>query len=273
MKPFSDAVAIVTGGASGIGQSMCSYLARRGAKVVIVDCNLDEAQKAESFIRSQGGYGKAVFADVSRPQDIQSVVDGVLKDHGRIDYFFNNAGISINGEFQDITLEHWQRILDVNLWGVVYGCRSVYPVMVKQGFGHIINTASLAGLIPGGLTTPYSASKHAVVGFTLTLRGEAKQYGIKISVLCPGYIRTNIQKTTPCVTEYMNSEKNKKMEADMKFLTPQDCIDQIMRGVARNKGIILSPNRHRVYWGLNRMFPEFLPNMWNQIIVRMKKNA
>jgi NAD(P)-dependent dehydrogenase (short-subunit alcohol dehydrogenase family) len=273
MKPFLDAVAVVTGGASGIGQSVCVYLAQHGAKVVIVDCNLDEAKRAESLILSQGGYGKAVFADVSRPQDIQSVVDAALKDHGRIDYFFNNAGVSINGEFQDITLEHWKRILDVNLWGVVYGCHSVYPIMVKQGFGHIINTASLAGLVPGGLTTPYSASKHAVVGFTLTLRGEAKQYGVKASVLCPGYIRTNIQKTTPCVTEYMNSEKNKKMEADMKFLTPEDCIDQIMRGVARNKGIIFSPNRHRVFWWLNRMFPEFFPNMWNGIIIRMKKNA
>jgi NAD(P)-dependent dehydrogenase (short-subunit alcohol dehydrogenase family) len=273
VSPFFDAVAVVTGGGSGIGQSICAYLARHGARVVIVDRNLDEAKRTESSIRSRGGHGEAVFADVARPQDIQSVVDAVLSDHGRIDYLFNNAGISVNGEFQDISLEHWKRILDVNLWGVVYGCRSVYPVMVKQGFGHIINTASLAGLLPGGLTTPYSASKHAVVGFTLTLRGEAKQYGVKVSVLCPGYIRTNIQKTTPCVSEYMNSEKNRKMEANMKFLTAADCIDQIMRGVARNRGIIVSPNRHRLYWWLNRILPEFVPNMWNGIITNMKRNA
>ena len=160
----------------------------------------------------------------------------------------------------------------MNLWGVVYGCQYVYPVMKKQGSGHIINTASLAGLIPGGLTTSYSASKHAVVGFSLTLRSEAKLYGIKVSVLCPGYLRTNILETTPNISEFMNSEKNKKMNADMKFLTPDDCINQIMRGVRRNKGIIVSPVRHKMYWWIHRIYPEFIPKMFVRIIRYMKKN-
>jgi len=272
MKQFVNKVAIVTGGATGIGKSICVYLARYGTKVIIVDRNLDEAKETESFITSNVGYGKAVCVDVSNPQDMESLIENTMKDHGQIDFLFNNAGISINGEFQDISLEQWKRILDVNLWGVVYGCHYVYPIMIKQGFGHIINTASLAGLIPGGLTTSYSASKHAVVGFSLTLRAEAKQYGIKVSALCPGYIRTNIQKTTLNVSEYLNSEKNKKMNADMKFPTPEDCINQIMRGVKKNKGIIISPKKHKIYWWLHRIFPEFIPNMFNRIIKHIKKN-
>jgi len=273
MNKFKNKVAIVTGGASGIGKSICVYLASHGAKVIIADHSLDEAKVVESFITSNNGcYGKAVYVDVSNPKDVKSLIENTVKEHEQIDYLFNNAGISVNGEFQDLNLKHWKQVLDVNLCGVIYGCHFVYPIMRKQGFGHIINTASLGGLIPGGLTTIYSASKHAVVGFSLTLRGEAKQYGIKVNVFCPGYIRTNIQKTTLQVSEFMNSEKNKEMEANMNFLTPEDCIDQIMIGVKKNRGIIFSPKKQLIYWWLHRLFPELIPNIWDKMIRHMKKN-
>jgi NAD(P)-dependent dehydrogenase (short-subunit alcohol dehydrogenase family) len=273
MDYFLNKIAIVTGGGSGIGRSVCKYLARHGARVIIADRNLPWAQETESLITSSGGLGKAVYTDVTHPQDIESLIHNTVSEFGRIDFLFNNAGISVNGEFIDIKIESWKQIFDVNLWGVFYGCYYAYPIMIKQGSGHIINTASLAGLIPGGLTSSYSASKHAVVGFSLTLRSEAKYYGIKVSALCPGYIRTHIHETTPNVSEFMNSEKNKKMNTDMKFLTPDDCIHQIMRGVRRNKGIIVSPSRQKLYWYLYRLSPEFIPNFFIKIIRHMKKNA
>lgn len=273
MRAFQDKVAVVTGAASGIGKAIAVFLAGHGAKVVLVDRDVAGARSLADQIRSQGGNAEPVCADVSSADDVRAFMDAALTFHGRIDYLFNNAGISVNGEFQDISADDWNRVFGVNLWGVVHACRAVFPVMMKQGSGHIVNTASLAGLIPGGLTTPYSASKHAVVGFTLTLRGEAKQYGIRVSALCPGYIRTNIQKTTPTVTAYLNSEKNTAAEAKMKFLTAEDCVAQIMRGVRRNRGIIFSPNRHRIYWWLNRIAPEFIPNMWDVIIRHLKKNT
>jgi NAD(P)-dependent dehydrogenase (short-subunit alcohol dehydrogenase family) len=273
MNPFSNKVAIVTGGGSGIGREICLYLGRHGSRVFIVDLDPDGARQTESEILAEDGRGKTLHADVSRLEDIEAVVDVVLKEEGRIDYLFNNAGISVNGEFQDISLEHWKRIVDVNFWGVVYGCHCAYPVMVRQGYGHIVNTASLAGLIPGGLTTPYSASKHAVVGFSLTLRGEARSHGVCVSALCPGFMRTNILKTTPVVTGYLSSEKNREIDAGMSFPKPEDCIRQIMRGVKRKKGIIFSPNRHRIYWWLNRIAPGFMPYMWGIIIRHLKKNA
>ena len=121
--------------------------------------------------------------------------------------------------------------------------------------------------------TGYTASKHAVVGFSLSLRAEAKQYGIKVNTLYPGYIQTNIQKSGLVVSDYLKAEKNIEMEANMKFLTAKDCINQIMKGVKKNKGIIISPYKHKIYWWIHRVFPEFIPNMFYRIIKQMKKNA
>jgi len=272
MKILENKVAIVTGGASGIGKSICIYLARSGSHVIIADKNYENAQETKVFITSFGGNAKAVCVDVSNVQDIKYLIHNTYKEYGQIDYLFNNAGIGINGEFQDMNLDHWKQIMQVNFWGVVYGCYYVYPIMMKQGFGQIINTASLAGLFPGGLLTAYTASKHAVVGFSLSLRMEAKQYGIKVNALCPGYIRTNAQKSGLVVSEYLKAEKNIEMEANMKFLTAEDCINQIMKGVKKNKGIIISPYKHKIYWWLHRVSPEFIPNMFYRIIRQMKKN-
>lgn len=273
MKGFEGKIAIVTGGGSGIGRTICLYLAERGAHTVVADRNLEGAQETESLIRSAGGSAESLRVDVADQGNMESLIQGMATRHGRIDYLFNNAGVGINGEFQDLTMEHLRSVMDVNFWGMIYGCRSVYPVMRKQGFGHIINTASLAGLIPGGLTSIYSASKHAVVGFSLTLRAEAKQYGIKVSALCPGYMRTNIQKTTENVSGYMNSEKNRKMNAGMKFPAPEDCINQMMRGVRRNRGIIVTPLKHKIYWWIHRIAPEFIPSMFHRIIGMMKSQG
>jgi len=272
-KFYSNKVAIVSGGGSGIGKAICEYLGKYGSKVIVTDINLDSANKTATTIIQNGGVAEAYEIDVSNSKAVKGLIEGVAEKYGKIDLLFNNAGISLNGEFQDMTLEHWQRIIDVNLWGVVYGCHFVYPLMIKQGYGQIINTASLAGLIPGGLTTSYSASKFGVVGFTLGLRSEASFYGIQVNTLCPGFIKTAIQNTTPIVSEYLNSEKNKKMGSNMKAPTPEKCIKSIMKGVKRNKAIIISPRLHKIFWFLNRLFPTFNIKMFQMVIKRMKKQG
>jgi NAD(P)-dependent dehydrogenase (short-subunit alcohol dehydrogenase family) len=270
MGHFEDKVAIVTGGASGIGKAICTYLGRHGAQVVVADRNLEGAEETAASISAEGGRAEAACVDVTDSDGLASLIGDTARDLGRIDMLFNNAGIGLNGEFQDVSLARWKQIVDVNLWGVIYGCHHAYPIMVQQGYGQIVNTASLAGLIPGGLTSPYSATKYAVVGFTWTLRSEARQYGIKVNALCPGYMRTNIQKTTETVTAYMNSEKNEQMNANMRFPTPEDCIQTIMRGVRRNRAVIVSPWSHKVFWLLHRAVPGFNVAMWTMVIKRMK---
>jgi NAD(P)-dependent dehydrogenase (short-subunit alcohol dehydrogenase family) len=169
MGHFEDKVAIVTDGAPGIGKAICTYLGRHGAQVVVADRNLEGAEQTVAAIAMEGGRAEAAHVDVTDSDGLAALIGGTARALGRIDLLFNNAGVGLSGEFQDVTLAQWKQIVDVNLWGVIYGCHHAYPIIVEQGFGQIVNTASLAGLIPGGLTSPYSTTKYAVVGFTRTM--------------------------------------------------------------------------------------------------------
>jgi NAD(P)-dependent dehydrogenase (short-subunit alcohol dehydrogenase family) len=179
------AVAIVTGGGSGIGRALSLELARRGASVHVTDVNGASAEKTAKDI---GASARHAALDVRDGAAVQRFCDAV----GRVDYMFNNAGIGVGGEVQDLSLAHWDRIIDVNIRGVVNGVHAVYPGMVARGSGHIVNTASMAGLAPAPLLTPYAMTKHAVVGLSVSLRMEAAIYGVRVSALCPSAIETPI---------------------------------------------------------------------------------
>ena len=180
-------VSIITGAGSGIGRALALAQAARGVTVVAAD--LDEAA-ARGTAEACGGGAWPSRLDVRSAADVDALVREVAMRHGRIDYLFNNAGIGVGGEAFEIDRAHWDRIIDVNLRGVVNGILAAYPVMVRQGGGHIVNTASLAGLGPAPLLAPYAMTKHAVVGLSSSLRIEAKRYGVRVSVLCPAAIET-----------------------------------------------------------------------------------
>jgi NAD(P)-dependent dehydrogenase (short-subunit alcohol dehydrogenase family) len=267
---FNTKVAVVTGGAAGIGREICLYLARCGAIVVAADRNSEGAAETARQVQALGGRGRAVVLDVSRRGEVETLINETVEREGRIDYLFNNAGVSVNGEFGDIPSEEWER---VNLWAVIYGCYAVYPHMRRRGSGHIINTASLAGLFPGGPYTPYVSSKHAVVGFSQSLRGEARQYGLRVSTLCPGYLHTEIQNSTPVYSAYIEEERNRELERRGSFKGPESCIGQMMRGVQRNDNIIIAPARQCFFWWLYRLAPALMPAMIHRILRYLKKNA
>lgn len=273
MSYFDSKVCVVTGAASGIGRAIARFLGDAGSVVVLVDQDSGGAARVAREITDAGGRARAFEADVSRLEAIESVISETIESTGSVDILINNAGISANGEFMDIPEAHWEKVFAVNFQGVTNGCRAVFPVMQKQGSGQIVNTASLAGLIPGGLTSCYSASKHAVVGFSQTLRAEAEQYGIKVNTLCPGYVRTGIQASTPTFTSYMNSESNQARERKTAGLSAEDIVDQIMRGVRKNRSVIVAPRRHRIYWLLYRLFPPLIPAMFRMIIRKLKSEA
>ena len=139
------------------------------------------------------------MVDVRDASQVQALVEGAHRELGRIDYLFNNAGVNVCAELRDTTLEDWNLLIDVNLRGVVHGVHAAYPIMREQGFGHIINMASAAGLIPAAAEGAYGATKHAVVGLSSTLRIEAASFGVKVSVVCPGLVDTPILDSTKYV--------------------------------------------------------------------------
>jgi NAD(P)-dependent dehydrogenase (short-subunit alcohol dehydrogenase family) len=197
MDFFREKVALVTGGASGIGRALCKDLGQRGATVVVADKDPDRAQEAVAAFRKLGARAEAVHLDVVCAAEVEQVVQQTARQQGRLDFMFNNAGVLAMGGLRDTGLEPWPRLLEVNLEGVLSGSAAAYAVMVRQGSGHIVNTASLGGLIPSPMLSFYAATKYAVLGFSTSLREEAANLGVKVSVVCPGFVRTSIPTARP----------------------------------------------------------------------------
>jgi len=246
-------IAIVTGGASGIGRSLCESLGELGAVVVVTDINGAGAEKVATAIVGSGGKAESFTVDVTIPQQVQQVVDDVVRRYGRLDYMFNNAGIDIGGELRDLSLDQIRRVIDINLWGVIYGTHSAYRVMVKQGFGHIINTASMVGLIPLPMEPAYVTAKHAVVGLSTSLRVEAAALGVRVSVVCPDFIKSNFYLSS----KHVNVDEKKLIDEipDFVYISPKRCARKILRGTAHNKGIITVGLFVKLLWRTYRLSP------------------
>jgi short-subunit dehydrogenase len=177
-------------------------------------------------------------------------------DH--VDYFFNNAGVAVAGLVRDTTLEDWERLFEVNVLGVVRGIDAFYPRMRDQRFGHIVNTASIAGLVPTSLMAAYSASKHAVVAISETLRAEAKSDGIDVSVVCPGIIDTPMAHTTELRGASSESVLAKLPKPPFSV---EEAVSQILAGVERRRGIIVITRDAHILWRLYRASPEAMLRM------------
>ncbi|MDH3625672.1 MAG: SDR family oxidoreductase [Myxococcales bacterium] len=265
---MADKVAFITGGASGIGAAFARQLGSRGVEVVLADRQIGLAEEIATAIRQGGGQATAVELDVRDASQFERVVDDTVARAGRIDYLFNNAGIGVGGAILGYTLPDWYDVFDVNLRGVAHGIQSVYPIMCRQGSGHIINTASVAGLLPTGEAASYAATKHAVVGLSKTLRIEAKEHGVKVSALCPGAIRT------PILTTGKYGRLNLKEGAETKVmelwekLRPMNVdvfAGKALREIERNKPIIIVPSFWKALWWFERFSPSLSLWFWGKL--------
>jgi len=249
MTVFADRVAVVTGGASGIGRALVTALHHAGARVVVADVH---GTLADDLASTLGPRARAESVDVTDPVAVQRVVESTVAREGRIDLLFNNAGIAVFADARDTTLDDWNRQIDVNLRGVIHGIHAAYPIMLRQGGGHIINTASAAGLLPIPANIAYVATKHAVVGLSLTLRAEGRHHGVRVSVVCPGVINTPIVHSAKIV-----GPTREAVLADplLRLRSPDKLAAAILDGVRRNRAIIPFAPEVRLLWALHRLSP------------------
>jgi len=185
-------VCVVTGGASGIGLAVAEGLLKFGAVVYIADVRQENLEKAAEKLKNYAPALHAVLTDVTRQQEVKSLIENAFSDQGRLDFLFNNAGIGCTEPIETLTLEHWKFTIDLNLWGIIYGIYAALPIMRRQGSGHIVNTSSMAGLLPVPFQAVYCASKAAVLSIGESLRYELYDDNIRFTTICPANVVTPI---------------------------------------------------------------------------------
>ncbi|MGV9664893.1 SDR family NAD(P)-dependent oxidoreductase [Nocardia niigatensis] len=256
---YSAATAIVTGAASGMGRALVTRLLQRGACVYAVD---RVVTGLDTLAASSAGDLTTMVADVTHRDALADVVERAVAEHGRLDFMFNNAGIVVGGDFAKMTDTTWHQIVDVNFWGVVHGTQLAYAHMLAQGGGHIVNTASSAGVMPVARSVAYTATKHAVVGLSTALRAEAADHGIKVSVVLPGVVDTGIFDNAVNLPGYDYRASIDKLP--FAKVTPLAAADAILEGVAKNKQYISFPAYNRLIIGLNRLLPDVMAPIINR---------
>jgi len=214
-------------------------------------------------IRNNRGKAEGLQLDSTQSDDVYQAVERTVLKYGRIDYIFNNAGIGVGGEMRDLGPKDWRRVMDVNFNGTLYGTVAAYHVMIEQGYGHIVNISSLAGLLPFPVKAAYSSSKHAIIGMTTTLRAEARALGIDVSVVCPGFINTGIWEKTQI--RRANTDEVVNM-VPVRMMSPEKAAKKILGEVARKKGIIVFPLHARILWWLYRLCPGILDPVFKKML-------
>ena len=244
MDSLRGRVGVVTGGASGIGRALVEAFAREGARVVVAD--LDEAGMAEVVgpIRSRGGEALAVRTDVTDRASVQALAERAFDAFGRVHVLCNNAGVALWGGLETATHRDWQWVLGVNLWGVIHGLEAFLPRMIAQKEpGHIVNTASMAGLVATRGLGIYNTSKYAVVGLSETLAKDLKPYNIGVSVLCPMGVSTNIrasERNRPAHLKNDQPSEAEPVELMGRYLAPDTVAEMVLGAIRRSELYVIT---------------------------------
>lgn len=258
---------VVTGAGSGIGRETALAFAGQGAELVIADVNLDTANETVGLIEMGGGTAHAYSLDVSDETAVQAFADTVCEKHGVPDVLINNAGIGQAARFFDTPSADFKRVLDINLGGVVNGCRAFGPRMAARKSGHIVNISSAAAYTPIPEMSAYATSKAAVFMFSDVLRAELARDKVKVSTICPGIVNTNIIKTTTFSGLSAEDEAKKQQRGASMYAKrgygPEKVAREIVTAVAKGKSVVpVTPEAHLQYH-FGRLAPALSRFVWS----------
>lgn len=255
--PSPRRAAVVTGAASGIGAALTRALVARGMTVYAAD--IDPAVKAAY---ADVPHVVPCVVDVADRLQVEGLLDQVMAEAGRLDLMFNNAGVVVGGDTDLMDEATWRRVVDVNLWGVVHGSQAAYRLMKRQGFGHIVNTSSSAGVMPVVRSAAYAMTKHAVVGLSTSLRAEARGTGVSVSVVLSGLVDTDIFARATNTPGYDYAREIRRVP--FRKLTPDRAALLILRGVDRDRELIVYPTYNQVLIRAHRLMPSAVGTLINR---------
>lgn len=239
MKTLKNKVAVVTGSASGIGKAAAIEFARSGMDVALADVDEKGMAAVATEIQKIGRRAICVKVDVTKKPDIENLLKRTLAELGGVHVVMNNAGVTVTGNAWETSDEDWKRVIDIDLWGVIHGCRVFAPVLAKQGEGHIVNTASGAGLmaVPGMVS--YTTAKFGVVGLSEGFRYELDSYGVGVTVVCPGVVNTNIMKAAEYKGGYESHRSQIEKMVEDQGVAPEKLAKKIVKAIKGNEPQVL----------------------------------
>lgn len=246
-------VVAITGGASGLGKALALRFARAGWKVAIADVNQERGDAVLAEIKPLAADAFYQHCDVRNASDVLQWRDAIVARWQHINVVINNAGVATFGSIDQCSLADWDWVIDINLMGVVRGCKYFSEVFKQQGFGHIVNTASMAGLVHSPEMSSYNATKAAVVALSETLRGELRPYGIDVTVVCPGFFPTNLAESTRSPDAGAQALVAKMLSRSK--IGADDIANMIFSAIEQKKYLVLPHPSYRRLWYLKRFMP------------------
>jgi NAD(P)-dependent dehydrogenase (short-subunit alcohol dehydrogenase family) len=244
---------VITGAASGIGRALATGLAKEGCDILLADINEDGLRRTLELVKQAGGSGEVFLCDVSRFEDVMKMADHCFDTWGKVDILVNNAGVASVGFMGDIPIKDWEWIISINFWGVVYGCHAFVPRMKKQGSGHIVNVASIAGILSSAEMAPYNATKAAVISLTETLKSELAPHDIGVTVLCPTFIKTNLMEKMRFTDEFQRQCSVAGMENAR--WTPEMIANLAIDAVKKDRMYVVPQAAAKMFWISKRISP------------------
>ena len=242
---------LITGGGSGLGEAMARRFAAEGWRVIIAD--LDEG-RARDVAQSLGEEHLALVMNITAEEDWQRVFAEVREQCGGLDVLINNAGVAVGGTLEETSVDDWRWVLDIDLMGVVLGCKTFAPMMREQGHGHIINVASFAGFAAAPGINAYGTAKAGVIALSELLRAELATAGVSVSVLCPAFVKTRLTETMRAPDESYQARVERWMHAS--GVSAEDVAEVVFRAVGKPRFMLLTHSNTRWIWRLRRWFPE-----------------